>query len=180
MKRLMAGAVAAAVLMLVPSSARAQSANPLMDAVKAQFGMVKGVLLKTAEKVPEPVWAFRPTPEVRTFAQIIGHIADSNLGICGAAASDKPAPLNAEKTLTTKAQLSKALADSFAYCDKVMGAMDDKKGMETVKFFAGGMSPRAMVFAFNTTHDYEHYGNLVTYMRINKIVPPSSEGSGMD
>ena len=173
MKRLLAGALATAVL-LVPSVVAAQS--PLMDSVKAQFGSVKGVLLKTAEKVPEPIWAFRPTPEVRTFAQIVGHIADANMMICGAAAGEKATPLNAEKTMSTKDQLSKALADSIAYCDKVMTAMDDKKAMETVKFFIGGMTPRAMVFAFNTAHDYEHYGNLVTYMRINKIVPPSSEG----
>jgi hypothetical protein len=169
-------AAAVAVMLILPAQTGAQSANPTMDAVKAQYGMVKGVLLKTAEKVPEAVWAFRPTPEVRTFAQIVGHVADANMMICAAAASDKPAPLNAEKTMTTKPQLSKALADSVAYCDKVIGAMDDKKSMESIKFFAGGMSTRAMVFAFNTAHNYEHYGNLVTYMRINKIVPPSSEG----
>jgi hypothetical protein len=99
--------------------------------------------------------------------------------ICGAAAGEKAAGVNAEKTMTTKAQLSKALADSMAYCDKVIAGMDDKKGMETMKFFAGGMNTRAMVLAFNTAHDFEHYGNLVTYMRINKIVPPSSEGTGM-
>ena len=172
MTRLLAGALATAVL-LAPSVATAQS--PLMDSVKAQFGSAKDVLLKTAAKVPEPIWAFRPTPDVRTFAQIVGHIADANMMICGAAAGEKAAPLNAEKTLTSKADLSKALADSIAYCDKVMAAMDDKKAMETVKFFIGGMTPRAMVLSFNTAHDYEHYGNLVTYMRLNKIVPPSSE-----
>jgi uncharacterized damage-inducible protein DinB len=171
----------AAALLLVPTSVTAQTANPLMDSVKAQFGMVKGVLLKTAEKVPEPIWSFKPTPEVRTFGQIVGHIADANLAICGAAVGDKATPLHAEKTMTTKAALSKALADSVAYCDKVIAAMDDKKGLETTKFFVGGVQARAMVLAFNTAHDYEHYGNLVTYMRINKIVPPSSEGSsGMD
>ena len=97
------------------------------------------------------------------------------MAICGAAAGDKATPLNAEKTMTTKAELSKALADSFAYLRQGHRRMDDKKAMESVKFFAG-TTPRAMVLAFNTAHDYEHYGNLVTYMRINKIVPPSSEG----
>ena len=83
MKRLLAGAIAAAVLS-VPSTAAAQ--NPMMDSVKAQFGVIKGYLLKTAEKVPEATWSFQPTPEVRTFGQIVGHIADANLMICGAAA----------------------------------------------------------------------------------------------
>ncbi len=77
-------AAAVAVMLILPAQTGAQSANPTMDAVKAQHGMVKGVLLKTAEKVPEAVWAFRPTPEVRTFAQIVGHIADANMMICGA------------------------------------------------------------------------------------------------
>lgn len=179
MKHLLAGAMATAIL-LAPTSAVAQSANPLMDSVKAQMALVKGVLLKTAEKVPEPIWAFRPTPEVRTFGQIIGHVADSNLGICGAAGGDKATPLNAEKSLTTKADLSKALADSFAYCEKIAAGMDDKKGLETIKFLGGTMQARAMVLGFNNAHDYEHYGNLVTYMRINKIVPPSSEGTTKD
>ena len=178
MKCLLAVATAAAVV-FAPASIAAQDANPLMDSVKAQMALVKGVLLKTAEKVPEPIWSFQPTPEVRTFGQIIGHIADSNLGICGAAGGDKPTPLNAEKSLKTKAELSKALADSFAYCDKIAAGMDDKKGLETTKFF-GNQQARAMVLSFNNAHDYEHYGNLVTYMRINKIVPPSSEKGGMD
>ena len=47
--------------------------------------------------------------------------------------------------------------------------MDDKRAMETTQFMAGGTSPRGMIFAFNTAHNFEHYGNLVTYMRLNKI-----------
>jgi uncharacterized damage-inducible protein DinB len=179
MKRLMTGAVAAAVLVFVPPYAGAQTTNPLMTSVKAQHDLIKGNLLKTAEKVPENVWTFRPTPEVRTFAQIIGHIADSSLGICGAGAGEKAVPINAEKTMTSKAELSKALADALAFCDKVIAGMDDTKAMEAMKFLSGPMT-RGMVVSFNTAHNFEHYGNLVTYMRINKIVPPSSEGTGKD
>ncbi len=82
--------------------------------------------------------------------------------------------MDAEK-MTTKAELSKALAGSTEFCDKVMAAMDDKKALENIKFFIGGTSPRGLILSFNTGHSYEHYGNLVTYMRLNKIVPPSSE-----
>jgi uncharacterized damage-inducible protein DinB len=49
--------------------------------------------------------------------------------------------------------------------------------METTKFFVGGSSPRGMILAFNTSHSFEHYGNLVTYMRLKGIVPPSSGGN---
>jgi uncharacterized damage-inducible protein DinB len=178
MNRLLVATLTAAVMVLAPTFARAQ-ANPFIDSVKAQHDLVKGNLLKTAEKVPENVWSFKPTPEVRTFAQIMGHIVDSSLGICGAAAGEKAVPVNAEKTMSTKADLSKALADAFAFCDKVIAGMDDKKALETTKFF-GNQQVRGMVLSFNTAHNFEHYGNLVTYMRINKIVPPSSEKAGMD
>jgi uncharacterized damage-inducible protein DinB len=179
MTRLLVATMTAAVMVLVPSFGFGQAANPLMDSVKAQHTLVKGNLLKTAEKVPENVWTFKPTPEVRTFAQIIGHVVDSSLSICGAAAGEKAVPVNAEKSMSTKADLSKALADALAFCDKVIAGMDDKKAMETTKFF-GNQQVRGMVLSFNTAHNFEHYGNLVTYMRINKIVPPSSEGTGMN
>jgi uncharacterized damage-inducible protein DinB len=173
MKSVIAAAAAAALLVISPSLARAQG-NPMMDSVKGQHNIIKGNLLKTAEKVPEAVWSFRPTPEVRTFGEIIGHIADSSMGICSSAAGTKPTPLGAAK-MTTKAQLSKALADAMAACDNAIAALDDKRAMEVTKFFTGPTT-RGMVIAFNTAHNFEHYGNLVTYMRINKIVPPSSEG----
>ena len=171
MKRLLA-LVAVAALFLSASTAYAQ--NPLMTSVKAQHDMIKGNILKTAAQVPDAVWSYRPTAEVRTFAQLMGHIANANYMICGAAGGTKGPGTDAEKTLSTKADLSKAVADSFAFCDKVIAGLDDTKAMEIVKFFTGP-SPRAMVLAFNTSHNNEHYGNLVTYMRLNKIVPPSSQ-----
>jgi uncharacterized damage-inducible protein DinB len=169
------GALACALLM---APALAQAQNPMMAAVKAQHDQVKGYLLKTAETIPETLYSFKPTPDVRSVAQLIGHIADATNSICGGAGGDKVAPLGAEKSMTTKAQLTKALADAFATCDKVIAGMDDAKAMETTKFFVGGQSTRGMIVAFNTAHNFEHYGNLVTYMRLNKIVPPSSAKSG--
>jgi len=168
----------ASLVLLLPSAARAQ--NPMMAAVKAQHDQVKNYLLKTAETVPDNLYSFKATPEVRSIAQLIGHVADASAGICASAGGEKPPQLNAEKTMTAKAQLSKALSDAMAFCDKVIAGMDDKKAMETTKFFVGGSSTRGMILAFNTAHNFEHYGNLVTYMRLNKIVPPSSAGGGAD
>ena len=168
----------ASVILIAPAVAHAQ--NQMMAAVKAQHEQVKGYLLKTAEMVPENLYSFRATPDVRTIAQLIGHVADGSANICASASGDKPPALNAEKSMTTKAQLTKALTEALAFCDKVIAGMDDKRAMETTKFFVGGSSPRAMILAFNTSHNFEHYGNLVTYLRLNKIVPPSSAGAGAD
>ncbi|MGE0360693.1 MAG: DinB family protein [Vicinamibacterales bacterium] len=175
--RLMRSLCTCAVTLALAAPAFAQ--NPATAAVKGQFGMISGVLARTAEKIPENLYTFKATPEVRSIAQLIGHIADSHFSICAAAAGEKPAQSGIEKSMTTKADLSKALADSSAYCNKVIDGMTDAKGMEVIKFFTGP-TPRLMVLTFNVAHSYEHYGNLVTYMRLNKIVPPSSERSGMD
>jgi uncharacterized damage-inducible protein DinB len=168
---------AAALVLLAASHVDAQTpANPMQASTQAVYNTVKGNLAKTAEKVSEDLYAFKPTPEVRSLGQIIGHVADAQFGICSTAAGEKPPQTGVEKSATTKAALSKALNDSIAYCDKVIASLDDKKGAELVKFFGGQMT-RLGVLSFNTAHSYEHYGNLVTYMRLKGIVPPSSEGS---
>ncbi|MDP3718787.1 MAG: DinB family protein [Acidobacteriota bacterium] len=167
-------AVALAALVLSPVAAFAQ-ANPFTDAVKAQLAQIKNPVIRTAEKVPEDLYAFKPTPEVRSLGQLIAHIADGNNGICGAASGMKPTgQTGIEKSVTGKAALQKALADSFAFCEQALASMDDTKGAEMAKSFLG-MQPRLMVLAFNNSHVNEHYGNLVTYMRLKGIVPPSSE-----
>jgi len=164
----------ATLLAQTPAAAPAASANPATDAVKAQFAIVKDDIARTATKVPEELYSFKPTPEVRSIGELLGHVADSHFSICGAAIGEKAPQNGIEKSMTTKAQLTKAVNDSIAYCDKVIAGLDDKKGMEVVKFFTGP-TPRLQVLTFNIAHSFEHYGNLVTYMRLKGIVPPSSE-----
>lgn len=168
-------AVALAALILSPAAAFAQ-ATPFTEAVKAQLGQIKTPITRTAEKVGEDLYAFKPTPEVRSLGQLIGHIADGNYGICGMASGLKPTASGIEKSTTSKAALQKALADSFTFCEQALASMDDKKAVETIKAF-GTVQPRLMVLAFNNSHLNEHYGNLVTYMRLKGIVPPSSEAA---
>jgi uncharacterized damage-inducible protein DinB len=165
---------ALAVLAIAPS-AFAQG-NTSTQAAKAQWDMIKVNLSKTAAKVPEEVYAFKPTPAVRSLGEIIGHVADSNFGICAVAAGEKPPQSGFEKGKTKKADLMKAMNDSIAYCDKVLAGMTDQKGMEKTDFLGG--TPRLFVLVFNIGHCNEHYGNLVTYMRLKGIVPPSSESGG--
>ena len=179
MRKILTVALGLAVLpvaLAAQGAAPAAGANPATQAVAGQFGMIKGVVVKTAEKVPEELYSFKPTPEVRSIGQLLGHIADSQFGMCAAAVGEKPPQTGIEKTFQSKAQLSKAVADSNAYCDKVIAGLNDAKGMEIVQFFTGP-TPRLNVLTFNIAHSYEHYGNLVTYMRLKGIVPPSSESN---
>lgn len=131
-------------------------------------------IVNAAEKMPEAEYAFRPDPASRSFGEILGHIADSNYLFCSFVLGEKnPAP-NIEKTKTTKAELMSSLRDAFAYCSPAYSALTDQNAHETVKAF-GQERNRLGVLWFNASHNAEHYGNLVVYMRTKGIVPPSSE-----
>lgn len=177
MRRMVRIGAFATVVVSTAASVAAQD-NPLQAGAQRTYGIVKGYIVRAAEKMPEEHYAFKPTKDVRSFGQLIGHVADASYGFCSAVAGEKPpaggfeAPI--EKGTTTKAALQKALAAAFAYCDKVYAATTDQAGMAMVKGFWGEM-PKLSVLDFNTAHDFEHYGNIVTYMRLKEIVPPSSE-----
>jgi uncharacterized damage-inducible protein DinB len=165
-----AGVFAIAMMVAVPASAQ----GPATAALKGQYELVKNNITKSAEKVSEDLYAFKPTPEVRSFGQVLAHIADANYMICGTASGTKGPEGSVEKTKTTKADLQKALADSFAFCDAAWAGLTDARAAEAVKMF-GMEQTRLTALSFNTAHDFEHYGNLVTYMRLKNLVPPSSE-----
>jgi uncharacterized damage-inducible protein DinB len=148
--------------------------NPLSAWNKVAYGRVKDILLRSAEKVPEENYNFKPTEAVRSFGQIVGHVADAQYLFCSIELGEKnPAP-KIEQSKTSKADLIAALKDAFAYCDKAYDGMTDASATQMVKLF-GNDAPKLDVLTVNNMHNMEHYGNLVTYMRLKNIVPPSSE-----
>lgn len=177
MVRISRVAIALFVVCALPSASAAQTAADTRAGIRMTYDMVKANLTKAAEQAGEDLYGFKPTPEVRSMGQLFGHIANANYMICATAAGEKsPATGNAEQ-LKTKAEIQKALAGSFAYCDTVWTKIDGEKGSEPVDLF-GMKHTRASAMAFNAAHDWEHYGNLVTYMRLKGLVPPSSQRGG--
>lgn len=156
------------------AAATVTNENPLSAYNKKVWGGVKDTILRSAEKMPEENYSFKPTEAVRSFGQILGHIADAQYLFCSSVIGEKnPAP-NIEKTKTSKADLSAALTEAFAYCDKAYAGITDANGGQTVKFF-GQDVPKMGVLNVNSLHTIEHYGNLITYLRLKNIVPPTSE-----
>jgi len=149
--------------------------NPLSAGNKYLYTAIKTNLIKAAQKMPEENYSFKPTPDVRSFGQIVGHVADAQYLFCSAVKGDKQSP-DIEKTKTSKADLVAALQQAFAYCDAVYNAMTDAKAADKLKFF-GQDATQLGVLSFNVAHDNEHYGNIVTYMRLKGLVPPSSESN---
>lgn len=165
---------------VLPALAQTQApagvtADPLSRVVKNMWDGVKRNVAESAEKMPEANFGFKPTPEVRSFGELLGHVANSAFGSCSRAKGEaNPNQGNNFETKTVKADLVKAIADAFAYCDGVYGTLTDAKALELIK---AGQSevPRVSPLVSNISHTNEHYGNIVTYMRLKGLVPPSTE-----
>jgi uncharacterized damage-inducible protein DinB len=160
-------------LLAIAPAAWAQD-NPLSAFYERAYGQIKAWLLGSAEKMPEESYNFQPTDSFRSFGQVVGHVADAQYRFCSVVLGDKNPALKIEQTKTSKIDLIAALKDAFAYCDKAYDGMTDVSGTQMVKSF-GSDIPKLSVLSVNITHSAEHYGNLVTYMRLKNIVPPSSE-----
>jgi uncharacterized damage-inducible protein DinB len=136
-------------------------------------------MLGSAKVMPQDKYGFKPVETVRTFGQMLAHVAGANYVFCAAARGEKSphAEEEFEKTATSAAAINKALEDSIAYCDAAYAALTDANAGQVLGGAFGGKQPRAGILMGNTTHNNEHYGNLVTYLRINGLVPPSSAPS---
>jgi uncharacterized damage-inducible protein DinB len=149
-------------------------ANPISGGQKFFWGIVSNSVVRGAEKMPEENYSFKPTPGVRSFGQLVGHLADSQYFFCSTVLGEKnPAP-NIEKTKTSKADLVQGLKDAVAYCNKAYDGMTDEQASQIIKFF-GQETAKLTPLTVNTAHSDEHYGNMVTYLRLKGIVPPTSE-----
>src|SRR5216683_3966867 len=153
---------------------QASPANPFSTYNKIFYTRMKTILVSSAEKMPEESYNFKPTDSVRSYGQIVGHVADAQYNFCSLAIGETNPGLKIEQTKTTKADLVAALKTAVAYCDKAYDSMTDASGRQMVKFFGQDM-PKFGLLNINNMHDMEHYGNLVTYMRMKNIVPPSTE-----
>jgi len=150
--------------------------------LRNSYAMNRQFLARTAEKMPEESYGMRPgpQPEVRTFGQLIGHLANFNFRWCSDAKGEKnPMEDTDFEKLNDKASLVKALNIALTYCDGAYAALTDANSMDLVQGTRddGSKVPvlRVSRLISNLENNNEHYGNLVTYMRIKSIVPPSSE-----
>jgi hypothetical protein len=180
--------VLAACILALATAAAAQAPPaapsapvPLVTEVQNMFNALNGYITKSAAQFPDAKLTWQPTPAVRSWARLVAHVADDNNGSCAPlAGAQRPARLDTEDTQNSaankmsKADLQKALADSFAMCDKAFASITDATMMER-----NGNRSKIGTLIYDTSHINEHYGNMVTYMRLNDIVPPSTAGRAM-
>jgi uncharacterized damage-inducible protein DinB len=148
--------------------------NPLSADTKNFYNGIKGTLTKAADQMAEADYSFKASPPERTYGAIVGHIADVQLALCGNANGEQKMG-DAEKTKTTKADLVAALKASFDYCDGVYNGLTDADAATKVTMFGPNKATKLAVLNFNIAHDNEMYGQMVVYLRIKGLVPPSSQ-----
>jgi len=146
--------------------------SPSSDDARQSYALVKPSLIRAAEKMPEEYYSFRTVPEVRTFAEMIAHVADGQLLMCGVVKGEQVRANAGSKK--SKADLVAALKASFDYCDPIYASMTDAEGAAKVRWARWDMSKLGLL-NWNISHDNEMYGIIGAFLRIKGIVPPSSE-----
>ena len=160
-----------ASLTCTASVASAQGSSHTSDARNLWKSTVANITAAANES--EALYSYRPTPDVRTFGELIAHVAGSQKMFCAMALGEKvPDEADVEKSAKTKAAIVAALKESNTYCDRAYAQSDDAVKAKVDIF--GQQQTRYYALIMNATHDGEHYGNIVTYLRMNKLVPPSS------
>jgi hypothetical protein len=179
MTRMLLSSVAVA-MMALPAHVLGQPAspaNPISQSLRDAWTGAKTNFRRSADVMPEAKYGFKPVDGVRSFGAILAHAAGAAYEFCSAAKGEKTphAEDEFEKAAKTKADIVKALDGAIAYCDEIYKSLDDAKAAQIVNgAFGGPKGARAALLVGNTGHFMEHYGNLVTYLRINGLVPPSS------
>src|SRR4029079_13393658 len=165
-----------AVAMAGPAAAQT-SANPVSDGLRGQWDGIKRNIQQSAELMPDANFDYRPVDGVRSFSEILAHVAGASYAICAAAKNEKSpyAEDHFDKNAKKRADIVKATTEAIAYCDAAFTALTDASaGQNVPNPFGSSPMTRAEALVLQIGHDNEHYGNLVTYFRMNGIVPPSS------
>ena len=188
MKRVMCLAsgilLAATVVIAQPPAGQPPAAGQkigLATSLQRGYANIKMNLTQAADKMPEADYTFQPpgTKDIRPFGALFGHVANAQFGQC-ATAKGVPNPNQGndlEKTKTTKADLVKALAESFAFCDDAFSSLTDETAVQFVKQ-GQNEATRAAVLYGVIVHGNEMYGTANPYLRLKGIIPPSTERQG--
>jgi uncharacterized damage-inducible protein DinB len=184
MRRIHAHIICSALVLALAPVARGQMANaakgpdmasnPISAVLDRQYEQVKGNIMKSADEMPDADYAFKPTPEVRSYGELIAHIAQGEYMSCAAAKGEKAPMEEGQAAPSAKADLVTMLHKAFDYCDPLYTGSSDAALIQSVTM-GTRKTIRYAALSGNVGHANEHYGNIVTYLRLKGHVPPSSQ-----
>ena len=143
-----------------------------VDFARGAWREVQSYLLRSAENTPDAVFVFKPSPEVRSFGETLDHVAASERGYCEMALGEKPSGGGSGTGARTKLEMIAALHTAYGTCERAYAQSEADAAQPA---YGGGRATRLQMLLTNAIHDNEHYGNIVTYLRMNRLVPPSSQ-----
>jgi len=162
------------VHVLAQAPAAAPPALETMAGGLAQlYRSIKANVIEAAELMPEEHFAFKPAPDVRSFGELVGHVTNTHYNFCAAARGVPSTARVNHETLKTKADLVAALKASVEFCDAAYADLTDAQVLSPATFGQTTIT-KGYALTFNIAHDNEHYGNMVTYLRLKGLVPPST------
>jgi uncharacterized damage-inducible protein DinB len=142
--------------------------NPLTDTLSIFSKNMQDKITKAADTMPESKYSYQPTKDVRSFADLLNHVADISYYLCANMKGEAP-PATA-KAKSSKAEIMAYLKGSFDYCDGAFAGFTDAHLNDPADFW-GAKTNKMFVLTQVANHDALHYGNLVTYLRLNGLVP---------
>ncbi len=147
--------------------------DTLSGGLTSLYQSIRRNIVEAAELMPEAEYAFKPSADVRSFGELVGHVTNTHYNFCSSARGvASPAKINHE-TLKTKTELVAALKESAAFCDAAYDTLTDATVGAPAKFGTAAITD-GYALTYNVAHDNEHYGNMVTYLRLKGLVPPST------
>ena len=168
-----------AAMVVLPTIASAQQANPVADAFRDNARDAAKNLIAAAEEFPADKYAYKPTPVQMTVGDIVVHLIQGNDYLCGSIGGTK-APMRTKIAGTdSKEALLAQLRESFAFCDQSLAPLTDAKLGEQLPFFGGRKMSRAAVMTLTTGDWADHYSQYANYLRLNGMLPPTAKKPAM-
>jgi uncharacterized damage-inducible protein DinB len=163
--------LAASIFILLLSIATARAADEIVGPLRTQWGITRDLVVNLVQIMPEDKYDYKPTPEIRSFREIVGHLILENYNFMSMVAGE-PAPDKAKfEALKSRDELTKALAESYAFGEHTLATLTDAKAVEKITM-RGQSVVRWYPILYNIQDSMDHYGNLVVYVRLNGLVPP--------
>ena len=174
--RTLCAAVALATAAVSPLPAQAPPGQPDFMVATMEMGAkhIRAMFAIAADSMSDADYAFKPTPEVRSFGALLAHVAASNYLFCSSALGEQSPATDVEKTRTTRADIRQILTESMDYCDRAFASMHDAKNTTVMRPFRSAQLPALAVLNFRNYHALLHWGNAITYMRLRGKAPPSA------
>lgn len=152
------------------------TANPIVTTVRQMEQRYAKNLTGAAQEMPADKYSYKPTPEQISFGHLMMHVAQSNNALCAGIAGEQPKEMKLSET-DPKDTLTKALSDSFTYCEQVLGKADDSTLGQTVTMFGGHTGTRGGAMVHLAADWADHYSAAAMYLRLNNLLPPSANKS---